>query len=535
MATSKPARVAAVALVALMAACSSATAPLPSRTTFSESPPAMGDSADTDDTASATDTGSPVTTDPGWTLGTPTPCTSPVPLAFTAQPDLLGTVPLTEEVDEFGSLAWWSEGGNDYIVHTTSAGAELGVRTLAEPEGSGSLITLDQDLRTFLLRDLDKDGQVDLIGLGTGLFVDYSFLSADRAHVSLIPPREDAAVYDVLPLDLDGDGDLDLLLGTNDNPELGEQSPLLRLENLGSRSWGSPTTLDVAGTSATFDLAAIDQNEDGLLDVYVCNDQGALYGSNRLLLADGAGGLVPADDPGFDITTDCMGISHGDINQDGHLDTFLTAMDRHWLLVADGSSAYDATATTLPPLADDQMGWGSAIVDVDNDGREDIVVGTSEFSVPDATPFPLLLLQQATDGTFTDIGATVGLPTAAHTRAVLTRDLNADGIVDIVATDFSGDPHLLLSEGCGADHWLEVDGPAGSVVRVTAGDRTWTHLLTHTPGWSVSQPPRAHIGLGTHTTVDRVTLILPAPGGSRAVHLVGPLDADQRLVWAPSR
>jgi hypothetical protein len=250
-----------------------------------------------------------------------------------------------------------------------------------------------------------------------------------------------------------------------------------------------------------------------------------------MLLSDGNGNLTVADAPGLDVTTDCMGISHGDMDLDGRLDTFLTALDRHWMLMADETGAYDIALASMPPLEGDQMGWGSSIVDIDNDGRNDLIVGTSEFSSLEPSGHPLLFLQQLEDGTFLELGAFVGLPTEAHTRAVLTRDLNSDGIVDILASDFASNPWLLLSNGCGSTNWIEVDGPAGGVVTVQAGGRTWTQMLTHTPGWSVSMQPRVHVGLGEVDSIDHVTLTLPSVDGPRTVALVGPLEPNQRLSW----
>jgi len=434
------------------------------------------------------------------------------------------------EVDEFGSIGWWREGEEDYLLHTTP-GARLGKRRLGVPEGEASYITFDQDVRSFLLQDVDQDGFVDLLGLGTGLLIRYSVLTDTPTDVVLVEPTEAHAVYDVAVLDLDSDGDKDLVLGTNSDPDAAGQTPLKEVQNLGDRTWSEPHDILPELTPATFDLAPIDQDGDGHLDIYVCNDHGARFGSNFLLRGDGAGGLTLAEDEGLGVTTDCMGVSHADVNRDGGMDTFLTALDRHWLLHGDGVSAYDATASTLPPLQDEQMGWGSSLVDADNDGRVDIVVGTSDFSNLGARMWPLQLLRSGDDDTFTDIGGSVGLPEEAHSRAVITRDINSDGIVDILAADFSRDPWLMLSDGCGAGNWLEIDGPAGALVRVQAGRQSWTHLLTHNPGWGASQSPRVHLGLGEVDRVDLITLTLPGTEGPREVHLVGPVEVNQLIGW----
>lgn len=238
--------------------------------------PTLTDSGDSGET-------SPDESDPGWVLGTVRACSEPGPVSYAAAPEVLGSLDGLSGMDEFGSVAWWREGGADHILHTT-LGNGVAVRRIGSPEGEARLVSIDHPVRTFQLEDLDRNGHVDLIGLGTGLFV----------------------LYDVL-------------------------TP-------------SPT-----------------------------------------------GVLVVA-------------------------------------------------------------------------GR---------------------------------------------------------------------DPWLMLSEGCGTGHWLEVDAPAGATVQVKVGDQTWTHLLTTNPGWAASQPPRAHIGLGDHATVDRVTLTLPHPAGPRTITLLGPVETNQRIAWFP--
>ena len=122
-----------------------------------------------------------------------------------------------------------------------------------------------------------------------------------------------------------------------------------------------------------------------------------------------------------------------------------TAIERNHLLLSQEGIWFDSGVVSLPPMATKQMGWGSAIVDVDNDGLQDILMATSDFSVPSYEPYPLWFLQQSSSGQFQDVGAEYSFPQSAATRAVLTRDLNGDGVVDILASDFLRSPWLLLS------------------------------------------------------------------------------------------
>jgi len=56
---------------------------------------------------------------------------------------------------------------------------------------------------------------------------------------------------------------------------------------------------------------------------------------------------------------------------------------------------------------------------------------------------------------------------------VVATHLDGDGVLDIVASDVVGRPHVYRSTGCTAAGWLTVRAPSGSRVVVEAGGHTW--------------------------------------------------------------
>ena len=86
---------------------------------------------------------------------------------------------------------------------------------------------------------------------------------------------------------------------------------------------------------------------------------------------------------------------------------------------------------------------------------------------------------------------------------------------------------MYLSQGCTKDHWVEVEAPKGSIVRVRAGGSTWTMLATTDPGFAVSQPSSVHIGLGSTARIDSIEVDIPYQGTAT---LKGPIQANRRLV-----
>ncbi|RME23302.1 MAG: CRTAC1 family protein [Deltaproteobacteria bacterium] len=326
-----------------------------------------------------------------------------------------------------------------------------------------------------------------------------------------------------------GDGDLDVLQGASEGcdptigPTLLRQGPpgVLRADpGISGGPWG-----------IAFASIVLDWDDDGDPDVYLCNDQGAEFAGNMVLLNDGAGHFSVGDAHGADLTLTCMSSTAVDADGDGRLDLHLTGTDRQHLLVEEDGAWVDVGAARgLPSMGGDRMPWGASGADLDNDGDIELVVATSEFTAPDAAGHPLELWVRGDDGLWHEEGQKRGLPQEAGTRAVLTPDINGDGVPDILASDFTRTPWLFTSTGCTAAYWFEVAAPPGTRVEVDAGGRTQTALVTRHPGMAATGPAIAHFGLGATDHVDRVRAWVPWYGEQVRA---GPLPARQRLTWSP--
>ena len=93
-------------------------------------------------------------------------------------------------------------------------------------------------------------------------------------------------------------------------------------------------------------------------------------------------------------------------------------------------------------LVPEQMGSGAALLDFDNDGRLDI------YLIQHSGTTPNRLFQQQPDGTFKDVSPASGLDVAGFGTGVAAGDVNNDGKVDVLVTEY-GAVKLFLNQGNG--------------------------------------------------------------------------------------
>jgi hypothetical protein len=275
-----------------------------------------------------------------------------------------------------------------------------------------------------------------------------------------------------------------------------------------------------------------DYDEDGWLDVFVANDTTP----NFLFRNDGKGGFSEvALRAGVAMASDGraragMGTDFGDVDGDGDLDLFVTnhELETHTLyrnlgkgLFSEVTAEAGLSTPTLP-----FVGFGTALVDHDNDGDLDIgivnghVVNIPTLVRPGATleQRKLLFLNDGR-GRMREIGrqSGPGFATERVGRTFVAGDIDNDGDLDFLVTNNGGDAELLRNElastsGAVSLRLIGTTGnrsAVGARIRVSAGGRTFVREVKAGSSYLGQNDLRQHIGVGAISRLDTIDIRWP--------------------------
>ena len=142
-----------------------------------------------------------------------------------------------------------------------------------------------------------------------------------------------------------------------------------------------------------------------------------------------------------------MGLAVGDYDNDQDLDFFFTNMVDPSMLLEnqDGTAFIDRTAESgIPTEVSEQVGWGTAFLDFDNDGWQDLYVAATAFInlTPMQGPLGMLMdfpnfLYRNTGVGFEDVSPASWSESPRPSMGFATADYDRDGLIDFVSGDWN--------------------------------------------------------------------------------------------------
>jgi hypothetical protein len=188
------------------------------------------------------------------------------------------------------------------------------------------------------------------------------------------------------------------------------------------------------------------------------------------------------------------------------------------------------------------VGWGVHLIDVDHDGRRDLLMINGHV-YPDVEQRPELHFRQPRlfywnvgGGRFKDLSSAAGdgIRTAWASRGSAAGDLDNDGSLEVVISNMGARPSLLKNEGP-KKNWLLVQcvgtkvnrDAFGARVSVFARGRRVSGEVQAASSFMSQGDPRVHVGLGGDGAYDRIEVRWP--GGRRETFPGGKADRIVKL------
>lgn len=282
-----------------------------------------------------------------------------------------------------------------------------------------------------------------------------------------------------------------------------------------------------------FGVLFSDLDNDGWPDIYVAHDLNPnfFFRNNRDGTFSEIGLRAGVALSGDGRPQGSMGVDIGDYNNDGHFDIFVTNFSHDYNTLyqnnKDGTFTDVSLSSGLGQRFQPYVGWGTAFVDLDNDGLLDVFIANGHV-LPQADSLglgekyhqPKQVFKNLGNGRFREVTREIGggLLLERSSRGAAFGDYDNDGDLDILVVNLNGRPTLLRNEGGNRNHWITLKLVGTKSNRDAIGARVTAKIgggmqaaEVRSGGSYISHNDmRVHFGLGDATRIDALEVRWPS-------------------------
>jgi enediyne biosynthesis protein E4 len=300
--------------------------------------------------------------------------------------------------------------------------------------------------------------------------------------------------------------------------------------------------IDYSTFQMSFAASFTDMDNDGWQDLLIAGD----FGSSRMFWNNQGYFIDGTAESGVAKETHSMGSTAGDIDNDGDMDWFVSAIydpglinngrDGHGLYINQGNRVFkniSSSAGVRNHVEEETWSWGSVMFDYDNDGDLDILMTSGGLNINDENGYryaksmdndqTVLWNNPGSGDSFANVTRRINIRHELRGRSVAVFDYDKDGDLDLLILSAGQAPQFYRNEGANkAGSWLRVkvsgghgtnaDGLGAKVV-VNSTDKKQLREIGSMSHFLGQSERIAHFGFGKEiSSVDSVIVTWPASG-----------------------
>lgn len=443
----------------------------------------------------------------------------------------------------------------------------------------------------IIASDYDNDGFTDFLATGYDA-IQWFHNQGDGTFEQVAMIEDTRWSSSAAMLDADGDGDLDLYVvhyadwSFDHNPFCPSHADPNRRDYCGPTDFsglsdslyenmGDGTFIERTGRCMDpialrgLGVLAADLDGDRDTDIYVANDveQNLLYRNDTLTGSSvrtttgapspnawtnkhwtemGRRSGVACDDKGR--PEGSMGIALGDFNLDGKLDLWVTNYQNELnaLYRNNGnlSFAYASKNARIAATDESSVSWGTAFLDADLDGDEDLVVINGHLERYSSYYQQRPQFLENVDGKYFTLSHPESeyFRQAQSGRGLAIADFNRDGRMDFVVTRI-GAPHALVqnrSKPHGRYLTVRLVGSVsnrdaiGATITLQVGDRAWVRQVIGGGSYASTSDRAIHFGIPNHLEGNQGQLKIAWPSGLDTIITVDSWEQELIAIESPA-